>query len=77
MERLALIALALVTGFTVEEISNILGEGKTPDIDREMLLTKATKLYQTIQKLTAMGDGLQHTAACIAPRHSECHRFRR
>tara|TARA_R110000737_G_scaffold1411_12_gene4123 strand:- start:1065 stop:1259 length:195 start_codon:yes stop_codon:yes gene_type:complete len=64
-----------VAGFSWEEISNILGGN--PDIDREMLLLKATELDQTIQKWTAMGDGLQHTAACNAQRHSECHRFRR
>ena len=58
LERLALIALGRVAGFSLDEISNILGVGENPDIDREMLLTKATELDRTIQKLTAMRDGL-------------------
>ncbi|GGZ67442.1 helix-turn-helix domain-containing protein [Paraglaciecola chathamensis] len=77
LERLALIALGRVAGFSLDEISNILGVGENPDIDREMLLTKATELDRTIQKLTAMRDGLQHAAACTAPSHLECPRFRR
>ncbi|MDO6558703.1 helix-turn-helix domain-containing protein [Paraglaciecola chathamensis] len=77
LERLALIALGRVAGFSLDEISNILEAGENPDIDREMLLTKATELDRTIQKLTAMRDGLQHAAACTAPSHLECPRFRR
>ncbi|MBN26601.1 MAG: MerR family transcriptional regulator [Alteromonadaceae bacterium] len=77
LERLALIALGRVAGFSLDEISSILGTGENPDIDREMLLTKATELDRTIQKLTAMRDGLQHAAACTAPSHLECPRFRR
>ncbi|QHJ10576.1 HTH-type transcriptional regulator CueR [Paraglaciecola mesophila] len=76
-ERLALIALGRVAGFSLEEISDILGTEENPDIDRAMLLEKATELDKTIQKLTAMRDGLQHAAACSAPSHLQCPRFRR
>lgn len=31
----------------------------------------------SIKQLTAMRDGLQHAAACPAPSHLECPKFRR
>ncbi|MFY0641230.1 MAG: helix-turn-helix domain-containing protein [Bermanella sp.] len=77
IERLALIALGRVAGFSLDEIASILGSEKNPDIDRNLLLNKARELDQTIQKLTAMRDGLQHAAACKEPSHLECPRFRR
>lgn len=77
LERLALIALGRVAGFSLDEIAGILGSEKTLEIDRNLLLSKACELDETIQKLTAMRDGLQHAAACTAPSHLECPRFRR
>lgn len=77
IDRLALIALGRVAGFSLEEIASILGSEESPNIDRELLLNKANELERTIQKLTAMRDGLQHAAACSAPSHLECPRFRR
>jgi len=77
IERLALIALGRVAGFSLEEIAGILGDEKNPEIDRDLLLNKASELDETIQKLTAMRDGLQHAAACKEPSHLECPRFRR
>ncbi|CAA0093164.1 HTH-type transcriptional regulator CueR [Zhongshania aliphaticivorans] len=77
IERLALIALGRVAGFSLEEIAGILGTEDNPEIDRDLLLSKAGELDKTIQKLTAMRDGLQHAAACKAPSHLECPRFRR
>ena len=77
LERLSLIALGRVAGFSLDEIAGILGSDKTLDIDRDLLLSKASELDETIQKLIAMRDGLQHAAACTAPSHLECSRFRR
>ena len=77
LERLSLIALGRVAGFSLDEIAGILGSDKTLDIDRGLLLSKASELDETIQKLIAMRDGLQHAAACTAPSHLECPRFRR
>jgi len=34
-------------------------------------------LDQSIKQLTAMRDGLRHAAACSAPSHLECPKFRR
>ncbi|MDY6976500.1 MAG: helix-turn-helix domain-containing protein [Pseudomonadota bacterium] len=77
LERLELIALGRAAGFSLEEIAGILGNEAKPEIDRELLLRKANELDGTIKKLTAMRDGLQHAAACTAPSHLECPRFRR
>ena len=77
VERLELIALGRAAGFSLEEISGILGTDAKPDIDRALLLKKASELDGTIKKLEAMRDGLQHAAACTAPSHLECPRFRR
>ncbi|MGR0278676.1 helix-turn-helix domain-containing protein [Marinomonas dokdonensis] len=76
-ERLELIALGRAAGFSLEEIAGILGSHGKPSIDRDLLLNKADELDTTIKQLTAMRDGLKHAAACTAPSHLECPRFRR
>ena len=77
LECMSLIALRRVAGFSLDEITGILGFGKTLDVDRDLLLNKASDLDETIQKLSAMRVGLQHAATCTAPSHLECPRFRR
>jgi DNA-binding transcriptional MerR regulator len=76
-ERLALIALARASGFTLEEIARMFAPDGRPRIDRQMLAAKANELDKTIRKLKAMRDGLRHAAACRAPSHMECPTFRR
>ena len=77
LERLAWIALGRVAGFSLEEITGILGSEKTLDVDRDLLLNKASELDETIQKLSVMRDGLQLAATYTAPNHLECPRFQR
>jgi DNA-binding transcriptional MerR regulator len=77
LERLALIALGRAAGFSLDEIARMLGTKGNPDIDRELLISKADELDRTIGKLTAMRDGLRHAAVCSAPSHMECPKFRR
>lgn len=77
LERLALIALGRAAGFSLDEIARMLGSEGTPEIDRELLVSKADELDRTIQKLMAMRDGLRHAAVCTAPSHMECPKFRR
>lgn len=76
-ERLALIALARASGFTVEEIARMFSPGVRPRIDRRMLAAKADELDRTIRRMGAMRDGLRHAAVCRAPSHFECPTFRR
>lgn len=77
LERLALIALAQAAGFSLDEIGRLFAGGGRVRIDREMLAAKAEELDGTIRKLTAMRNGLRHAAACRAPSHMECPKFRR
>ncbi|RUO25530.1 MerR family transcriptional regulator [Aliidiomarina minuta] len=76
-ERLALIALGRSAGFSLDEIVQMLGTDKHPQIDRQALSDKAEELDSSIRKLTAMRDGLRHAAVCSAPSHLECPKFRR
>ncbi len=77
LERLALIALARASGFSLEEIGRMFGADGRPRIDRGLLAAKAEELDGTIRKLTAMRNGLRHAAVCPAPSHMECPTFRR
>ncbi len=77
LERLAMIALARASGFSLEEIARMFAPDGRPRIDRQMLAAKATELDKTIRELTAMRDGLRHAVSCRAPSHMECPTFRR
>lgn len=77
LERLALIALGRVAGFSLEEIAQIFSPDGKLRIDRARLTAKAEELDRTIRKLAVMRDGLRHAAACSAPNHMECPHFRR
>ncbi|MGO4813844.1 helix-turn-helix domain-containing protein [Cupriavidus sp. 2MCAB6] len=77
LERLALIALGRAAGFSLDEIALMFAPEGRPRIDRRMLAAKAEELDKTIRRLSAMRDGLRHAAACPAPSHMECPKFRR
>ncbi|BAV34450.1 MerR family transcriptional regulator [Sulfuricaulis limicola] len=77
LERLALIALGRTAGFSLDEIARMFAPDGRPRIDRRALASKAEELDRTIQKLSAVRDGLQHAAVCPAPSHMECPTFRR
>jgi DNA-binding transcriptional MerR regulator len=77
LERLALIGLGRVAGFSLDEIARMFAPDGRPRIDREKLAAKAKELDRTIRRLSAMRDGLRHAAACPAPSHMECPTFRR
>ncbi len=77
LERLALIALGRIAGFSLDEISRLYAFDRAPRIDRQMLAAKAQELDRTIDRLSAMRDGLRHAAVCPAPSHMECPTFRR
>jgi DNA-binding transcriptional MerR regulator len=78
LERLALIRLGQSAGFSLDEIGAMFaGGGARPAIDRALLSAKAEELDTLIRRLSAMRDGLRHAAACPAPSHMECPKFRR
>jgi DNA-binding transcriptional MerR regulator len=76
LERLALIALGRVGGFSLDEIALMLLPDGRPNVDRRMLAAKADELDRTIRELSAVRDGLRHAAGCPAPSHMECPTFR-
>ncbi|MGY8524213.1 helix-turn-helix domain-containing protein [Paracidovorax citrulli] len=77
LDRLALIALGRAAGFSLDDIALMFAPDGRPRIDRAKLAAKANELDGTIERLTAMRDGLRHAAACPAPSHLECPTFRR
>jgi DNA-binding transcriptional MerR regulator len=77
LERLALIALGRTAGFSLGEIVLIFRPDGRIRLDRKKLAAKADELDETIRKLSALSKGLRHAAACPAPSHMECPKFRR
>ncbi|MFD2165609.1 helix-turn-helix domain-containing protein [Thalassotalea euphylliae] len=76
IERLSLISLGIAAGFSLDEIHEMFTDSG-PNIDRELLSSKANELDKKIKQLTAMRDGLRHAAQCQAPSHLECPNFLR
>ncbi len=77
VDQLSLISLGRSAGFSLDEIGQMFTPTGRPQLDRQMLSDKADQLDQSIKKLTRMRDGLRHAAACSAPSHLECPKFRR
>lgn len=77
LERLALIRLGSVAGFSLDEIASMFAPQGGVAIDRGLLAAKAEELDDMVRRLGAMRDGLRHAAACPAPSHMECPKFRR
>jgi len=74
LQRLALIALGRTAGFSLDDIAAMLAG---PEIDRQLLESKADELDQTIRRLSAIRDGLRHAAVCPAENHLACPKFQR
>ena len=77
LEQLALIKVGRAAGFSLDEMARMFAPDGQPRIDRDMLASKADELDLMVRKLSAMRDGLRHAAACRAPSHMECPKFRR
>lgn len=76
LERLSLIALGQLAGFTLHEIKRMFDSDGRLEIDRSKLTAKADEVDAAIRRLSVLRDGLRHAAACSAPSHLECPRFR-
>jgi DNA-binding transcriptional MerR regulator len=77
LERLSLIALGRLAGFSLDEIASMFSPDGRLRIRRAQLAAKADELDRTIRRLAAMREGLRHAAVCKAPSHLECPTFRR
>ncbi|MFT3954075.1 MAG: helix-turn-helix domain-containing protein [Piscinibacter sp.] len=77
LDQLALIALGQAAGFSLDEIRSMFTPGGEPNIDRQMLSTKADEIDRMVARLRAMSRGLRHAAVCPAPSHAACPSFQR
>lgn len=77
LDRLAIITLGRIAGFSLDDIAKMFSDDGKPDIKRKMLHDKADELDETIRKLSLMSKGLRNAANCSAPSHMECPKFRR
>jgi DNA-binding transcriptional MerR regulator len=77
LERLPVIALGRLAGFSLDQIKAMFGNSAQPAVDKALLSAKAEELGRTIRQLDALRNGLQHAATCPAPSHMECPSFRR
>ena len=77
LERLGVIALGQIAGFSLKQMAAMFGSGAKPNIDREALAAKADELDNTIRELAALRNGLRHAVKCPASSHFECPTFRK
>lgn len=77
LQRLALIALGRSAGLTLDEIATMFSEDGSLQVDRRLLAAKAEEIDGRIRQMTSMRNGLRHAAACRAPDHMACPKFRR
>ena len=77
LERLGVIALGRLAGFSLDEMATMFGTGTRASIDRSALTAKAEELDKSIRELIALRNGLRHAAKCPAPNHFECPTFRK
>ena len=76
IETLSLISLGRNAGLSLDEIGAMFLSGEL-QVDRDLLLSRADDIDQKILELIAIRDGLRHVAACKAPTHMECSKFRK
>lgn len=77
LERLGLIGLGRLAGFSLDEIAAVLTTGARPVIEKGRLAAKADEIDGLIARLAAMRDGLRHAADCRAETLMDCPHFRR
>lgn len=77
LERLALISLAKLADFSLEELQTLFSNQKKIEINKAQLKKKALEIDLKIKKLQAARDGLVHASLCKANSHLECPSFQR
>jgi len=77
LDQLALVALGQAAGLSLDEVRSMLTANGRPNINRQLLASKAIELDTTIRQLSAVRRGLRHAAACPARSHAECPTFRK
>lgn len=77
LTRLSLIQLGQTAGFSLDQITQMLGSSDKLLIDRNQLAQQANLLDDKIRELTALRNALRHVMSCSAPSHLECPTFQR
>jgi DNA-binding transcriptional MerR regulator len=72
---LSLIAMGQAAGFSLSEISGMIGRDGRSNIPRAELHAKADALQRQIADLRVLSAVLRHVADCPAPSHLECPTF--
>ena len=76
LEQLTLIGAGRAAGFSLVDMAGMFAPDGQAKIDRQMLRDKADELNLMARRLRGLRDGLRHAAACPAPNHMECPKFR-
>jgi len=77
LQRLSLIALGQSAELSLDDLVAMLDAKGQPDIDRHRLNERADELDRTIERLSAIRDGLRRVACCPADRHIKCPTFQK
>lgn len=77
MDRLALIALGRLAGFSLDEMAEVLMAGGRPKIEKARLAQKADEIDTLMARLGVMRDGLRHAVDCKSEVLMDCPHFRR
>ena len=75
LQKLSLIALGQLAGFSLDELAKMLSEKGAFKINRDQLRKKAGELDQKIKELKAMRNGLLHASECPEKSHLDCPKF--
>ncbi|MEL2242711.1 helix-turn-helix domain-containing protein [Leclercia adecarboxylata] len=77
LDKLQLIALGQVAGFSLDDIAEMFGTQGKIALDRERLEQRSKEIDVTIRRLQLLSRGLKHVARCSQPEHTECEEFKR
>jgi DNA-binding transcriptional MerR regulator len=75
--QLSFIALGRSSGFSLQEISGMIGKDGKPNLSRTDFHKKAQEVDLEIKKMNVMRKTLRHIADCPARSHMECPTFRK
>jgi DNA-binding transcriptional MerR regulator len=75
--RLSFICLGKAAGFSLEEITAMVGRNGQPQVSRGALQERADRLDVQIRQMTNLRDAIRHVAECPHPSHMDCPKFRR
>ncbi len=76
LERLQLIALARMAGFSLREVGSVFALRGHRPLERLALQARVDALDETIRQLGTLRDGLKHACTCEKDDFTRCDHFR-